>query len=139
MIESNSDRVGRRHEKRATVHLAAWTLLWLITLAAAVLGPRLIWDGDTRFTTLAVFINFAAGVGMVLANRRLFRNLDELQQKVQLEAMATSLGVGLVFGFTYSTLDQTNLISGDAEIGALAIVMGLTYFIATMTGLRRYR
>jgi len=76
---------------------------------------------------------------MIMANKRHLNGLDEMHQKIQLEAMALSLGVGLVLGLAYSNLDVTNIIESDAEISHLVIVMGLTYLGGVIAGLKRYR
>ena len=76
---------------------------------------------------------------MILANKRHLNGLDEMQRKIQLEAMALSLGVGVVGGLSYSMLDVTNVISYDAEISHLVILIGLTYLAGTITGQFRYR
>ncbi len=124
---------------RNTRLLAYWTGAWVLTMALANFGPRLIWQFNGTLTAIAILINLAIGFGMILANKRHLKGLDEMQQKVQLEAMALSLGVGLVVGLSYSNLDITNLITFDAEISHLVIVMGLTYLIGVITGLRKYR
>ena len=74
-----------------------------------------------------------------MANKRHLKGLDEMHQKIQLEAMALSLGVGLVVGLAYSNLDVTNIIAFDAEISHLVILMGLTYLAGVVIGLRRFR
>ena len=63
---------------------------------------------------------------MIIANRDHLKSLDELQQKVQLEAMSITLGVGLIAGLAYSNLDTSNVVPFDAEISHLVIGMGLT-------------
>ena len=55
------------------------------------------------------------------------------------EAMALSLGVGLVVGLSYSTMDVTNLIAFDAEISHLVILVGLTSGVGVFAGLRKYQ
>ena len=119
--------------------LAYWTGAWVLTIALAKFGPRLIWQSNTTLTAIAILINLAIGFGMILAIKRHLKGLDEMHQKIQLEAMALSLGVGLVVGLSYSNLDVTNLITFDAEISHLVIVMSLTYLIGVITGLRKYR
>jgi hypothetical protein len=81
----------------------------------------------------------AVGVGMILANKRHLQGLDELHQKIQLDAMAISLGVGVVVGLGYSNLDVTNIISADAEISHLVILIALTYLAGIIIGNRKYR
>jgi hypothetical protein len=90
-------------------------------------------------TALAILLNVGIGFGMILANKNSLRGLDELQQKIQLEAMALSLGVGLVVGLGYSIMDTSNLISFDAEISHLVILMGLTYGAGIFVGRRKYQ
>ena len=62
-----------------------------------------------------------------------------MQQKIKLESMALALGVGLVFGLGYSTMDVTNFISADAEISHLVMLIGLTYGAGVILGHRKYR
>lgn len=125
-------------KKANTRRLGYWTAAWVGTQAVAVFGPQFAWDNNT-LTWIALLINVLMGAGMVLANKRHLRGLDEMHQRVQLEAMALTLGVGLVVGLAYSTADVTNLIPADAEISHLIILLGLTYFTATVLGLRQYR
>lgn len=124
---------------RNTARLGFWTLGWVVTMAIANFGPKFIWQSNESVTILAILLNLAVGVGMILANKRHLNGLDELQQKIQLDAMALSLGVGLIVGLGYSNLDVTNIISADAEISHLVILMGLTYLAAVIAGTRKYR
>ena len=125
--------------ERNTVLLGFWTLAWVLTMALANFGPDFIWQSNQWITILAIVINLAIGFGMILANKRHLRGLDEMQQKIQLEAMAMSLGVALVVGLSYSNLDVTDVIDFDAEISHVVILMGLTYGLGVMFGLRKYR
>jgi len=136
--ESRSGNWESRN-RRNTVLLAWWTTAWVATLALAVFGPRFIWSENGVLTLLAILFNLAIGIGMILANKRHLQGLDELQKKIQLEAMALSLGIGLVGGLSYSTLDVTNLISSDAEISNLVILMAVTYLAGIVAGHRKYR
>ena len=55
------------------------------------------------------------------------------------EAMGITLGVGLVVGLAYSNMDINDVISGDAEIAFLVILMSLTYLAGVFIGTRKYR
>lgn len=139
---SNSDmKSGTWSSKKVknTLYLFYWTAAWLITQALAVFGPMHIWHSNKLLTGLALLINLVVGIGMILANRRHLNGLDELQRKIQMDAMALSLGVGLVAGLGYSTLDVTNLIPLDAEISHLVILMALTYLLGVVLGNRKYQ
>jgi hypothetical protein len=124
--------------RRNTVRLAWWTGAWLVTMAVAVFGSTLLWDSKA-LSFIAILVNILAGVGMIAANKRHLDGLDELQRKIQLEAMALALGVGLVGGLAYSTMDLTDVIPFDAEISFLVILISLAYIGATLIGRRKYQ
>lgn len=126
------------HHKRLK-QLAIWTAAWVMTMAVASFGPKFLWDGAPLWSSLAILLNLAVGLMMILANRNLFNDLDELQRKIQLEAMGITLGLAVVVGLVYSLLDATNLIPYDAEISGLVMFIGITYFAATVLNSRRYR
>lgn len=107
-------------------------------MAIASFGPKYIWDDHTVLTVLAVAVNFANGVLMIIANKNLFNNFDELERKIHLESLALTLGLSVVVGLTYSLLDTTNLISSDAEISNLVLFIGVTYLIFMIINTRRY-
>ncbi|MCY2687620.1 hypothetical protein [Salinimicrobium sp. TH3] len=107
-------------------------------MAIASFGPKYIWDDHTTLTVLAVTVNFANGIFMVIANRNLFNNFDELERKIHLESMALTLGLAVVVGLTYSLLDLPNLIGFDAEISNLVMFIGITYLICVTINTRRY-
>ncbi|MEO1595497.1 MAG: hypothetical protein AAFS02_09675 [Pseudomonadota bacterium] len=124
--------------RHRTIRLAQWTAAWVATVALAVFGAEFLWDGNMTLSVLAIALQAAVGAGMILANKRHLLNLDELQQRIQLEAMAITLGVTLIAGIAYSSLDIANVIAGDAEIGNLVLLMGLTYIVALLLVRRRY-
>lgn len=136
-LKTNPDN-WRAKSLNNTIRLAGWTGAWLVTMAIATFGPLLVWE-SRALTLVAIVTNVVIGFGMIWANKRHLEGLDEMHQKIQLEAMAISLGVGLVVGLAYSTMDVTNLVPFDAEISHLVILLGLTYAAAVAAGIRRYR
>lgn len=126
-------------KKKNLGRLAGWTLAWTVSTALAAFGTKFLWDGNQTLSALAILLNLAIGIGMVLANRRLLEGSDELEKKIQLESMALTLGLTLVVGIAYSLLDTANVIPWDAEISFLVIFMGLCYLTATVVNQKRYR
>ena len=124
--------------KRNTVRLAYWTSAWVLTLAVAVFGPLFVWESQVM-TLGAIFLNVGTGIGMIVANKQHLDGLDELQRKIQLEAMALALGVGLVGGLAFSTADVTDVIPFDAEISFLVILISVAYMIGIFMGRRKYQ
>jgi hypothetical protein len=122
-----------------TRNLAVWTGAWTVTMAIANFGPRFLWDQHEGLTIAAIIVNVLFGAGMILANIRHLKVLDEMQRKVAMDAMGISLGVAVVLGLAYSNLDVTNIISYDAEISHLVILIGLSYIASTIVGNLRYK
>ncbi len=129
----------KTQQKHNTKNLAFWTLAWTLSMALATFGPRFIWGNDNTLTLIGIILNAFLGAGMILANIRYLNGLDDLQKKIQLEGMGIALGVGIVGGLSYSLLDTTNLISQDAEISFLVILIGLTYLFSVLIGQKRYK
>lgn len=119
--------------------LAYWTFAWVASMALASFGPKFLWDFNPWISIVVILSNLAFGSGMILAQKKWLLSLDELQIRIQLNAMAVALGVGIVGGLGYSLLDISNVISMDAEIGILVMLIGLTYLGGTIIGTLRYK
>lgn len=123
---------------RNTIRLAVWTGAWVLSMALASFGPKFLWEENKALTIPAIGLNVLMGIMMILANIKNINAMDELQRKIQMDAMAVSLGVGVVGGLAYSILDQTNIIPWDAEISVLVILISLTYMVSLFINQKRY-
>jgi hypothetical protein len=124
--------------KKNLYQLAAWTWSWVATMAIATFGPKYIWDDHSVLTALAVSANFANGILMIISNRNLYNNFDELERKIHLESLALTLGLAVVVGLSFSLLDSTKLIAFTAEISHLVVFIGVTYLVCVIVNTRRY-
>lgn len=122
-----------------SIRLACWGGAWVAATALMGFGPRFLWNKASVFTLLAVGLNVAVGVGMILANKRYIAELDELQQKVYLNALGITVGVAVIAGVPFSVLNKYNVIPFQADIPTLVILMSLTYVVAVAYGNWRYR
>ena len=120
-------------------HLAYWTGGWVFTMALAAFGPKLLWNFNSTVSVLFILFNTAVGIGMILMNRKYLNGLDEMHRKVNMDAMAIALGVGLVGGLSYSMLDIANVISYDADLSFLVMLISLTYIVGIVVGYMRYK
>lgn len=127
---SNSQNITR---------LRYWTAAWIAASALAAFGPRFLWNYDTSLTISGVLLTLGVGFGMILANKTYLHGLDEMHQKIFLDAGALTLGVGLVCGLSYELLEDIKLISFEPEISHLAILMCLTFLAGLINGHRKYR
>ncbi len=124
---------------RNTAQLRWWAAAWCASTALAAFGPKLLWDFNTPLTVAAVLINLSVGIGMIMATTRYLRGLDEMQQKIFLNAGTLTLGVGLVCGLSYDLLEDVRLIGFEPAISHLVILMALTFVASTIYGHGRYR
>ena len=122
-----------------TLRLAYWTLGWLVSTAIATFGPRKVWDFAIAPTMLAVAVNLGVGFGLIVAIRRHLRGLDELHRKIFLDAAALSMGVGLVVGLAYESLQDIQLISHQPEISHVVMLMSVTFMVGIISGHRKYQ
>ena len=95
--KTNTDNWKSRTNK-TTIRLAIWTGLWLATMALASFGPEFVWNSNQMLTIAAIILNLGIGIGMISANIQHLKVLDEMMQRIQLEAMGLSLGIGVVGG-----------------------------------------
>lgn len=122
-----------------TIRLRNWTVAWVLSMALASFGRLFLWESNEILSIIAILLNLAIGIGFIIANKDHLKGLDELQQKIQLEATALSLVVGIVVGLSYNMLAQANIIFSKAEISHLVIIMALTYMVGIFIGNRRYK
>ena len=128
----------KNRTKHNTKVLGIWTTAWTLSIALSTFGPMFLWSHFEVLSLLAIALNIVLGAGMIWANKKHLQGLDELNQKIQLEAMGITLGVTLVLGLGYSSMANAQLIE-QADIAFLVILMGLTYISALLVGRMRFR
>ena len=141
-IVNQSNAMDSGYESRirtSTIRLAQWTGAWLAATALMAFGPKFLWNKALVFTLLVVGLDVAVGVGMILANKKYLEELDELQRKVHLNALAIAVGVALIAGIPYSMMDAYDVIPFKAHISHWMMLMSLTYAASNLYGTRRYR
>ena len=92
------------------IRLFRWNGAWGAATALMAFGPKFLWNNALLLTLLAVGLDVAVGVGMILANKKYLEELDELQRKVHLNALAVAVGVALIAGIPYSMMDAYDVI-----------------------------
>jgi hypothetical protein len=139
MTQQKPPQNGYQSRIRTNVmRLFRWNGAWAAT-ALMVFGPRFLWHKAMVFTLLAVGLDIAVGVGMILANKNYLAELGELQRRVQLNSMGITLGVAVVAGVPFSVMDAYHVIPFHANIAYLLILMSLTFGVSNLYGTRRYR
>jgi len=127
-----------KEEKKYTKILLGWTFAWVVSLAFLSGGVNNLWD-SLLITKIGLLINLSIGVGMIIANKNLLNHYDELQKKIQLEAMALTLGLAVVVGLIYEVSFDFGIINSEPEGEYLVIFISICYIVSTLLNSRRYR
>lgn len=92
-----------------TVNL--WMLLWAATFVGADLMIEFTndWYYFIEIMLLAIALHLGATIVMILKFKRLLKQLDEMEKKIQLDAIALAAGAALAGCSVGSILDNSNL------------------------------
>ena len=88
-------------------------------------------------TYAAVLVPTLLGVMTVIAYVEFLREAEELQRKIQLDALALGFGVGLVAAVSWELLKELGVVEGDPS--DVLFFMVLAYGLGIWLGVRRYR
>lgn len=127
-----------RRSIRDNLALVGWTFAWMASLTVSNNAAQHDWWSAEWITWLSIAFNFALGVWLMMRFLRLLRGMDDLQRKIQLDALAFSFGVTLVGTITYSLLVTWGYIT-DEEVTDIFMLMCVTYSASTVFSTLRYR
>jgi hypothetical protein len=103
------------------------------------LGPKFLWHKALVLTLLAIGLDLAVGVGVILATKKYVMELDELQQRVWLNSLGITVGVAVIAVPPLSVMDVSHMLSFHVNISHLVMLMGLTFLVSFLYGMLRYR
>lgn len=112
-----------------------WIFIWSLTfVVASFLLKKDLVSGPARWG-VAIFPTLV-GIGTIMVYRRFLVQADELQRKIQLDALAFGFGVGVIGSVGLKLLQR---VSGyEFEITDPMLLMVVAYSLAAVTGARRY-
>lgn len=125
--------------RTSTKRLCRWHGTWAAATLLMAFGPGFLWHRAVGLTLLAVGLDVAIGVGMILATKNYVMDLDELQRKIFLNALGIAVGVGLIVGVPWTVMDAYRVIHFHANFGLLVVLQGLTFLATLLYGTWRYR
>ena len=127
-----------KEQKKQNKVLLGWTLAWVVSLAFLTGAENTLWN-DLIYTKIGLLINLVIGIGMIVAHKNLFKTYDELQKKIQFEAMAITLGLAVVVGLTYEVSFDFGVIDSEPEFEYLVFFICFSYIASTIINSLRYR
>ena len=127
-----------KEQKKQNKVLLGWTLAWVVSLAFLTGAENTLWN-DLIYTKIGLLINLVIGIVMIVAHKNLFKTYDELQKKIQFEAMAITLGLAVVVGLTYEVSFDFGVIDKEPEFEYLMLFICFSYVASTIIGAIRYK
>lgn len=142
--KSNAEQPGARgpamtRNCRNQRRVVLWSLVWMSSWVAVTLALTSGWLASGAPGIVAAVVSSSLGIGTVLAYRRFLKEADEVQRRIELEALAMAFGVGVVGGFAYWLLERSGAVP-IAKTDLLYVLAGmcLTYSAGVLLGKRRY-
>ena len=118
--------------------LYAWCISWVASFTLLLIGTDYLWD-SLIITKIGLLINLSIGICMLIANKNLFKTYDELQKKIQYEAIAITLGLTVLVGITYDVSFEFGVTKSELEFEYLMFFMCFTYMASIIINSLRYR
>ncbi|MDX1698311.1 MAG: hypothetical protein R3308_08480 [Thiohalobacterales bacterium] len=123
---------------RDNLVLVGWVFAWMAALTVADKAALYGWWSAEWLTFLAIAVHVLIGIGMVFKFMAMLRNMDDLQRRIQLEALSMALGISLVGCAAYSLLVTWGYIV-DEEVSDIFMLMCVSYSVSVLLGVWRYR
>ena len=123
----------RRNQQWALIWLFSWSLAWV----AASLALKEGWVAAGVPSVAVAVLPTILGVGMMIAYWKFVRQADELQRKIQLDALALGFGTGVVGAVAYQLLERADVIS-KVDVTDMSSIMMFAFAIGILVGARRY-
>ena len=123
---------------RHGIKIILWTIAWSGTLVLADKAELYGWYTADWMTILAVITNAGAGIGVIVSYMQFLEGQDDLQRSIQLNALALSVGVGLVGSYSYLLLVTLGFVATEELTNIILLIVG-TYMVGVIVGKVRYR
>ncbi len=103
-----------------------WIFLWACTLVATVMMQEMQIIQNSVVSLVAALVNLAMGVTMALTYRRMLHTLDEMERKIQYNALASAVAMAmLVYGA--SSILAKAAITPELDASWMLTIMAFTY------------
>ena len=113
-------------------------LLWMVTLLLSSIGSEYAWYNTMLVISIAFIVHTSIGVVMVFSFRKFLSELDDLERKIQLDALALSVGVTIISFSSFSILSKAGIIA-ELDQSSLIALIAVTYMIGNIAGRIKYR
>lgn len=122
-----------KRDKKNANRVNLWALGWMFSLMANMILTKIFDQGVSALWAIILLTHVVAGTMLILSYRRFLSDLDEMERKVQLEAMALAVGLSLLVYSAGSILHSVDVLPApDASL--MLVVMSLAYMAGLILG-----
>lgn len=121
-----------------SIKLVVWMFIWMASLTVSDKAALYGWWESEWVTIFSIFITAMLGLGVLLLFRNMLARMDDLQRKIQLDALAVALGISLVGSAMYSLLVTWGYIL-DEEVSDIFVLMCVSYSAGVIFSVVKYR
>lgn len=129
------------YDKRSikkNMKMVAWIFIWMVSLIVSDKAALYGWWSAEWITVLSIIINAGFGLGVVYGYRRMLKGMDDLQRKIQLEALSMAFGVSVIGSISYSLLVTWGYII-DEEVTDIFMLMSISFSASVLLNSWRYK
>ncbi|WP_133407837.1 hypothetical protein [Parashewanella tropica] len=114
-----------------------WGFAWALSFWLVIAAIDNQWITSTFSIVVALVSNAAIGLTMVVSYKRMLNALDEMEKKIQLDALAISVGMVIIVFAAGSILEKAQLIE-ELKTSYIMITISLSYVVSLIAGRVRY-
>jgi len=137
MNESFALTSEQKRTKKSLIFVAS-TFIWIATMIYIDKGILYAWFGSDTLINLLIAVDTMFGIVVIFTFINLLKSMDELQRKIQFDALAFSMGTTIVASITYSLLTTAQIVK-DSETSDLILIMTFCYMASVIYGQVKYR
>ncbi|XPF95422.1 hypothetical protein ACM9HF_05245 [Colwellia sp. RE-S-Sl-9] len=126
-----------KRDLKNSMRANVWAILWTLSLGMFTYLTTVEWF-NTATAIMCFIVNLAVGIKLVLSYKYFLIYLDEMERKIQLDALALSVGVTIVSFASLSILARGGII-GEAKTFHLIMILSLSYMIGIVVGRVKYK
>ena len=129
---------SEKKRKMKSVIFVASTFIWITIMIFIDKGILYGWFASDMQINLLIALDTILGIVVIFMFINLLKAMDELQRKIQFDALAFSMGTTFVASITYSLLTTAQIVK-DSETSDLILIMTVCYMASVIYGQVKYR
>ena len=134
---SSCNNLVARDIKNANI-VNLWAFAWASSLLLVSFLSEYEWYAATWIISLGFIFHTGIGIKMIFAFKQFINQADELEKKIQLDALALSVGITIIVFSSYSILEKSANVPALTP-AYLIVTISVAYIVGIIAGRRHFR